>query len=166
MTLTAVAVTSLASCSDDDDNNTPNGPYVPQACLEKFAQQYPDAKNVKWEIKAPYFVAEFHSNNNLEETESWYKADGTWAMSETDYGADLFMIPTAVNLAFNQTEYAQWPIDDIKYYQYPAGNSDFYLIEVKDTDPKPDMQLYFKPDGTLIKTTPDSGADITPDTVI
>lgn len=159
------------ACGDNDDDNTPQKPSdpavagIPQVCQDAFAQRYPKAQRVKWEIKKPYYVADFADVNGTVDTEAWFKADGTWAMSEADYGKDLFMIPTAVNLAFEKTEYRTWTISDISHYTYPDQTKEFYVIEVEKTG-SADTDLYFRADGTLFKTAPDTGTDITPDTAV
>ena len=86
-------------------------------------------------------------------------------MSENDCGKDLFLIPAAVNEGFNKTEYRTWTVDDIDFYEYPDNTRDFYVIEVEQAG-QSDTDLYFKPDGTLIKTVPNDNSEITPDTVI
>lgn len=154
---------TFVSCDDDDD--TPKIKDIPQTCLDSFKAKYPEATNVDWERKGNYYVADFHKNNNQVEVDAWFAANGTWVMSDNDYGKDLFMIPPVVNTSFNRTEYRDWTIDDIDYYEYPDATKDFYVIEVKKAG-QPDTELYFKPDGTLIKTVPSTNVDITPDTVI
>lgn len=162
--IAVLGLVTFAGCNDDDENLAPR-PNAPEAVLNAFNAKYPDAKDVKWETKGAYYVADFKTTASLVEIDAWYKADGTWAMTESDYGKDLFMVPTAINQAFNASQYATWTIDDISYYEYPDATKSFYLIEVEKVG-QTDMQLYFKPDGTSIKNVADNGVDITPDTVI
>ncbi len=155
---------TFVSCDDDDD--APKLKDIPQACLDSFKAKFPEAKNVDWERKGTYYVAEYDKFNNREvEVSAWFAPDGTWNMTDTDYGKDLFMLPTEINTAFNQSEYSSWTIDDIDLYEYPDTTKDFYLIEVEKAG-QTDMELYFKTDGTLIKAIPDTNTDITPDTQI
>lgn len=161
-------LTSFFACSDDDDDNKLPQVNIPEAVSNAFKTKYPgvDINTVKWETKGKYMVGDFKQVNNMEEVEAWFDATkGDWAMTETDYGKDIFLIPTEINLAFNKTEYAQWTIDDIKYYEYPDTTKNFYMIEVEKAGQQ-DMDLYFKPDGTSIKNVASTGVDITPDTVI
>lgn len=159
-----VALVSLQACGDDDDDNDyPIKPaQVEQKFIDAFRQKYPNAdmSKVKWEQKQNYTVAEFDRITNVE-TEVWFNSSAVWVMTEEDLGKDLFLIPTAVNTAFNNTAYATATIDDIKHYT--TDTLDYYIIEVDQT-PDADMQLYFLPDGTLKKIAPDTGAEIYPDT--
>ena len=84
-------------------------------------------------------------------------------MTETDYGKDLFYLPSVVEKSFSEGEYGTWIVDDIDFYE--RTDKDFYLIEVEKAGQR-DMDLYYSPDGVLIKAVPDSDVEITPDTVI
>ncbi len=157
-----LGLATVTGCSDDDSTPTPS---APEKCVQALKAKYPDASDVKWEKSGIYYVADFKKLNKTEEAEAWFTPEGVWSMTETDYGKNLFLLPTSVNDAFNKTEYAGSTIDDINFYEYPDTTKDFYLIEVERTGTS-DMGLYFKTDGTLIKTAPDSGIAITPETVI
>lgn len=164
LAMALVTLVSFQACSDDDDNNDyPTNPApVDQKFIDAFRQKYPNAdmSKVKWEQKQNYTVAEFDRIANVE-TEVWFNSSAVWVMTEEDLGKDLFLIPTAVNVAFNQTAYATATIDGIKHYT--TSTLDYYIIEVDQT-PAADMQLYFLADGTLKKTAPDTGSEIYPDT--
>lgn len=165
--LLLAAVTTMgfaSSCSDDDDNDIPSD-NIPEAVTKAFRQQYPDAKNVEWSQNGKYYVADFDEATRFTDIDAWYTAAGEWAMSENDYGKDLFLIPAAVNAGFNKTDYRTWTVDDIDYYEFPAATRDFYVIEVE-TAGQPDTDLYFRPDGTLVKAVTNDTSVITPDTVI
>lgn len=155
------------ACSDDDDDNDVQQSNVPTSVTDAFKAKYPDVdvKNVKWEQKSQYLVAEFKQVANQEDVEAWFTTDAQWKMTETDYHKDLFLIPTVINSAIRDAGYIDWTIDDIALYEYPESTSDFYLIEVEKTG-QPDTNLFFKTDGTLIKKITGSMAEITPDTVI
>lgn len=160
-----MGISNFTACSDDDDNTPPVNPNIPEAVANAFAQKYPDVNTsaVKWEKKGIYQVAEFKSG--LNEIEAWFSQTGEWKMTENDYGKDLFMVSTIINQAFIHSGYSTWTIDDISYYEYPDETKNFYLIEVEKAG-EPDTQLYFKPDGTTIKTATEANVNITPDTTI
>lgn len=163
--LLIAAVTTMgfaSSCSDDDDDDNLTATEIASIDLQK---RYPDVKNVEWSKKANYIIAEFTYLPKYPEVDAWYTTTGQWAMSENDCGKDLFLIPAAVNEGFNKTEYRTWTVDDIDFYEYPDNTRDFYVIEVEQAG-QSDTDLYFKPDGTLIKTVPNDNSEITPDTVI
>lgn len=157
----------LQSCSNDDDNNNPDSPAstaptVDQKYVDTFKEKFPtiDAGNVKWEQKQSYFVAEF-SRLPQTETDAWFNSNAQWVMTKDDLGKDLFLIPTAVNQAFNKYQFSANRIDDIEHYT--TESLDYYIIEVEQSGTA-DMQLYYKPDGTLIKSITDDGREIYPDT--
>lgn len=157
------AISIFTACDDDDSAN--NKIDVPEAVTNAFQAKYPDVavNSVEWAMKSGYYVAEYHTTANMREVEAWFATDGTWRMTETDNGKDLFLVPTAVSTAFSKSDYATWTIDDIDYYEYPDATKNFYLIEVEKAG-QPDTALYFAIDGSLLKTTPADNLTITPDT--
>ena len=68
---------SLHSCDNDDDDSI----AVPAALQEAFSSKYPNVKNLKWETKAGYYVADFYDGY---EASAWFTTDGNWHMTETD----------------------------------------------------------------------------------
>ncbi|MCM1312740.1 MAG: PepSY-like domain-containing protein [Bacteroides sp.] len=150
--LLAIALCSaltLGSCSDDDDNVS-----VPEAVQTAFTAKYPNANRVGWEIKSGFYVAEFHENAT--ETEVWFSKEGTWNMTETDYGRNISLIPATVKSAFESSEYSTWSIDDVSKYE--REDITFYLIEIESRGQK-DRHLFYGEDGTLIKDIAESGND-------
>lgn len=162
MLIAILGLVSLQACSDDDDKKSSD---VPASFTEALSQLYPNVKNVKWELKKNYRVAEFSENNGQVETEVWFDSDAKVAMTANDYGKNMFYIPAVVNAAFEATEYAKapWAVDDIDYYQRKADA--FYVIEVEAAN-KPDVSLFFDKEGVLIKSVEGNVAEITPDSVI
>lgn len=162
MIMAILGMVAIQACSDDDDKKSSD---VPASFTEAFSQLYPNVKNVKWELKKNYRVAEFSENNGQVETEVWFDSDAKVAMTANDYGKNLFYIPAVVNSAFEATEYAKapWTVDDIDYYQRKADA--FYVIEVEAAN-KQDVSLFFDKEGKLIKTVEGQVADITPDSVL
>ena len=148
----------LVAC--DDDDNHANVPSEFEAALK---QQYPDAKNVEWERKGKYRVAEFVIN--AVEYDIWYDQSAKCVMTELDYGKNVFLVPDyAVSAAFAQSEYGTWRIDDIKHYK--QLNNEFYVFEVEKQG-EPDMDVFYNTSGQQLKAIPsDSAPDIRPETVI
>lgn len=166
--LFTLGLTTFSACSDDDDDNvTPPVANVPEAVTNAFKTKYPDVNisQVKWEYKGNYIVAEYKTTANMKDVDAWFSKSGEWKMTETDFGKDLFLIPTELNVAFNKSDYALWTIDDISLYEYPDQTKDFYMFEVEKAGQQ-DMAVYFKTDGTLIKAAVDTDTEITPDTSI
>ncbi len=147
--ITGVMLTmSLAACSNDDNDSNR---VEPTAELETaLREKFPTARNVEWEHIGPYYIAEFDDNNH--EIEAWFDSSARWLMSEIDMGRSLLSVPTAVATAFAGGEYSTWQIDEIYYYQ--RLDRDFYVIEIKNPG-QADRELYYNPDGSLIKDVPD-----------
>ncbi|MCM1348172.1 MAG: hypothetical protein NC338_02060 [Firmicutes bacterium] len=161
---------SFVACDDDDDNDV-RPSQVPQTCLDAFQSMYPNVKNPEWERVGQYYTAEWKEGNGLRDVEAWFRttpdASGSWAMTQTDYGKDLFLVPTELNVAFNKTEYSTAVIDDIDLYEYPDSTRDIYVIEVTPRGERQDVLLVFRAsDCTYLKAVPDNDIDITPDTVL
>ena len=149
----------LPSCENDDDI-APSA--VPEATRSAFEARFPNVNNAHWGAKRNYHVAEFY--NNGREVEAWFTTDSEWRMTETDLGINLSLLPAAVQEAFAASQYASWAIDDIDQYERTDGT--FYLIDVE-TRGQRDHDLFFAPDGTLIKAVEDGKTgDILPTTVL
>lgn len=165
-------------CSDDDNDN--DGPRIPvpiagmsQAVLNQFNAQYPNAAGTRWSkdsigVNDMYYVAEFIQANY--ENDAWYTPSGTWAMTETDYEKNMFMIPAIVNTEFEKTEYAMgWTIDDIDFYDYPDNGRDVYIIEVEKAG-QPDTDVYIHQVSTteakVVKVANHQNLNVRPTTVL
>lgn len=161
--LAAIAVMMPSCDSDDDDKDTYITNKVDAAFNNALKEQFPDAQNVKWEKKNEYRVAEF--TNAGMEYDVWFDKTTAWAMTETDYGKDIFLVPdNAVSAAFPLGEYGSWTIDDITHYR--RSDTEFYVFEVEKVG-QADMDLFYALDGTLIKAIPsDTAPDILPTTPI
>lgn len=158
------SVTSLSSCSKDDENSEPSDGQVPTAVAQSFKSMFPNAQNVEWEKNGSYYIAEFNKIVS-EDYDVWFKAsDASWAMTQIDYGKNLFMIPASLNASFEQTEYATWTIDNISLYERPDAS--FYIFEVEKTG-NPDMAVIYTKAGQYVNAVAESVlGDITPTTVI
>lgn len=157
-----VALTGFSSCGDDSDDRDVNHSDVPAAYTEALKAKYPEAVNVRWEKTTEYYIAEF--SKPQQEYDVWFGPGAKWAMTEVDYGHNLFFIPAVVNSAFANSEYGKdHTIEDVAMYE--RTDRTFYLIEVEPMSGGSDTYLYYAPDGTLIKTT-SQDMDITPDTVL
>ena len=159
MLIAVMGMFAMSACGDDDDDVKPGN--LPAGVENAMKVQFPNAQNVKWEKKGAYVVADFIDARS--EKEAWFTNDAKLAMTETDYGKDLFYLPSVVEKSFSEGEYGTWIVDDIDFYE--RTDKDFYLIEVEKAGQR-EMDLYFSPDGVLIKAVPDSDVEITPDTVI
>ncbi len=151
----AIGFVSLQSCDDDDDFKVGVSESIEQA-LDKM---YPGVTKVDWEKKYNHYVADFYFNGV--EVDVWFSGDATWKMTETDVRG-VEGLPEAVRVAFEGSNYSTWRVDDIDKYERPDGT--FYLIEIEKKGEK-DRNLYYNPDGTIIKDVEDApNDDIRPDT--
>lgn len=167
----AIALLALPFVACDDDDDDVNLSAVPQTVKEAFDSKYPNATDVSWEHKGGYYTAEWKETNGMRDVEAWFRnnqqVSDSWAMTETDFGKNTFLIPSELNLAFNQTEYATATIDDIDLYEYPDASKNVYIFEVTPTGQRSDVLVVFKAsDYTFVKAVPDTDVDITPDTTI
>ena len=138
----AVSGVAFASCEKDDNIRVDRG------IEDAFRDRYPDATRAEWEFRQGYYVADFRQN--LIETQAWYTPQGIWHMTETDVRyADL---PQAVKGAFERSEFAGWRIDDIDMLEYPDRET-VYIVEIEQA--KAEYDLYFTPDGVLVKAVPE-----------
>lgn len=152
-----VGMLFMNSCDDNDDDDI-RVSDVPQAVMTTFENMFANVSNVEWDKNRGYYVAEFWYSNAI--TEAWFDAKGDWCMTETDLGKSITILPEAVQTAFNASEYATWRVDDLDKYERPTDT--FYLIEVE-TNGQRNRNLYFAPDGRLVKNEVErDGDDVTP----
>ncbi len=143
------------SCDDDDDLTTQD---VPSAVQEAFGVDYSNVSRVEWEKEnGTYYVAEFTLDG--QEYEVWYTSDGTWVMTEIDYGRNLSLLPEEVQDGYAATTYAEenWTVDDIDEIQRPDYET-IYKIEVEKNG-QLDHDLYFDLSGTLYRDVEDQDDD-------
>ena len=155
--LAVCGVVLFSACNDDDDDILVSD--VPAVVFNAFQAKYPNIMP-EWERKQGFYVADFFQEGM--ETEVWISEKGEWAMTEMDLGMNLSLLPQPVLNAFQASEYATWRVDDLDKYE--RTDRTFYLIEVE-TNGQADRDLYYNPDGTLIKDVVDKdNDDITPNT--
>lgn len=149
----------MTSCSNDDDDIPVSD--VPNVVLNSFETNFPNASRAEWEKKQGYIVADFWQDGM--ETHVWYNPNGDWLMTEYDLGVNVSALPQAVQSAFQSGQYGTWRVDDIDKYERP--NDTFYLIEIE-TKGERDRDLYYAPDGTLLKDEVDrENNEVTPSMV-
>jgi len=130
------------SCSDDM--------YTPDAAVKAtFKSMFPKAIFVDWEMEAGYVNAEFTHDGTRKD--AWFETNGSWLMTETDIRSSD--IPAAIKNALNQSEYADWRIDDADYLEF-ADADPMYVLDMEKGENEVD--LYFAADGTLKETKKDS----------
>ena len=100
---------AFQSCSDDDDDDRGQ---VPEEFVTALKNKFPEATGVKWEHKSDYRVAEF--KKDLTEIDVWFNPKAEWAMTDTDYGKNLFLLPAEIGKAFAESQFADWTVDDIE----------------------------------------------------
>ncbi len=163
LTIAAMAVVMPSCSNDDDDDDHYVTNKVDAAFNSALKDMFPDAQNVKWERKNEYRVAEFDKNGVGYDV--WFDKTTAWAMTESDYGKDFFLVPdNAVTGAFSRGEYGTWTVDDITAYKQKA--SEFYVFEVEKAG-QADMDVFYTADGTFIKAVPsDTAPDILPTTAV
>lgn len=150
--LTAIGASAIAfsAVSCETDRHAGNW-MVSEAAVRSFDEMYPGAKDIEWEIKGKYAVADFRYTSRGEDKTAWFlNEDGSWGMTETDITYD--QLPQAVRTSFESGEYASWRIDDIDMLER-AGVEDIYVIEVEGRSEtgETEADLYYSADGTLVK---------------
>lgn len=161
-TLLSIATATLlvVGCEQPNDSHQTIGEVSPQV-LEAFATRFPGAQNVSWTVKEGYAVATFswsdpQASTSTSACSAWFdNQGGSWSMTEAEipYSA----LPQAVKQAFESSEYATWHIDNKVDVLMRSGEvePEIYVIEVEQAGSEVD--LYYSPDGVLVKTLADAG---------
>lgn len=152
----AVSTCLATGCSDDEDGRPPVTNPVSAEVQASFAEQFPGARDVEWEVRGTYAVADFSYADSLSggwvSSTVWYnQTDGTWLMSEYDLRFER--LPEAVKTAFQQSEYAGWHVDDVDLIRRD-GVTLLYVVEVEQGGQE--MDLYYAEDGVLVKALADT----------
>lgn len=132
-------------CNDDDNNHHSGNKIIDDA----FAIKYPKATHIDWEKKGNYSVVDFRYNNK--ELEAWFDQNGIWHMTETDLAFNS--LPETVISSFSSSEYKSWSIDDVDMVERKDMET-IYVLEIEQN--KQEYDLYYSPDGVLIKVIPDN----------
>lgn len=153
---------TLSSCNNEDQPGIlPGNGNVPEAILEQFKKQFPDAKNVTWENQADgYYTASFTTDDNPQShNTAWFNGHGHWDM--TNYEIPFTTVPQAVKEAFEASDYGQsgsgWRVDDEVDVLERNGNETLYVIEVqkRENGKETEIDLYFTASGILVKELAD-----------
>lgn len=152
----AVSTCIATGCSDDEDGRPPVTNPVSAEVQASFAEQFPGARDVEWEVRGTYAVADFSyvdsQSGGWVSSTAWYsQTDGTWLMSEYDLRFER--LPEAVKTAFQQSEYAGWHVDDVDLIRRD-GVTLLYVVEVEQGGQE--MDLYYAEDGVLVKALADT----------
>ena len=152
----AVSTCIATGCSDDEDGRPPVTNPVSAEVQASFAEQFPGARDVEWEVRGTYAVADFSyadsQSGDWVSSTAWYsQTDGTWLMSEYDLRFER--LPEAVKTAFQQSEYAGWHVDDVDLIRRD-GVTLLYVVEVEQGGQE--MALYYAEDGVLVKALADT----------
>lgn len=132
----------MTSC-DDDDNYSPD-----LVITDAFHQMYPGATHIEWERKGEYYVVEFRHDGK--EKDSWFDANGTWLLTETDI--PVSQLPQVIKDNIATTEYRDWRIEDVDYIERKDMDP-VYVVEMERGDT--DIDLVYSEEGVLLKVVND-----------
>lgn len=154
--IAAVAMTIMQSC-EKSDNSLGQEP-VSEKAKQALEAKYPGASNIVWQNKNGYVVATFSTSEvravSSAQLDAWFDNAGSWYMTETDIRFD--QLPDAVKTAHGAGSYATWQVDDVDKIER-SGTETVYVIEVKLSGKE--MDLYYSPDGVLVKEMADVDDD-------
>lgn len=149
--LAALSLCLFQSCDNDDNEPVPG--YVSVEAKTAFEQKFPSAKDAEWKTRHDYLVVEFKQDKV--EKEAWFDNSGAWYMTETDI--PFAKLPDGVKTAFQQGKYSTWKVEDVDMIERWEAET-VYVLEVEQGDSEVD--LYYSPDGILVKTVLDTeGSD-------
>lgn len=116
----------------------------PATALAHLKQHYPKAEVKEWRQGAKNFRAEFKRKG--ETYKATYTAEGVWVRTEHNIKKDE--LPKAVHRALIVGKYSGWKIDDAEEHTTPEHAK---LFKLKVQTEKQNAELFFLPDGTLLK---------------
>ncbi len=152
------AIIMFSACSKDDSGKS----EVISVAEANLLAKYPNAQNITWATKGNYNIATFTTPVTKQGTvvnhSAWFNKSGDWNMTETD--VEYTELPAPIKTAFEASVYASWKIDDIDYINRP-GMGEVFIIEVEgmESGAEVEIDLYYSPDGVLIKALYDTDED-------
>ena len=148
----AFAALTFSGCSDDDNSDVPENTHlVSKEVQAAFNAKYPQAKDVEWELKGDYAVADFYWDGG--EHSAWFNPlSAAWYMTETDVRYEN--LPEPVLAAHKAGKYADWRVDDVDKLTR-EGMETLYVIEVEKGESE--LDLFYSSTGILVKTVVDTG---------
>lgn len=151
--LLAGAMFGIQSCEKNDNSDN-----ISRQAQEALAAKYPSASDIHWQIKRGYSVADFRYGSSAEECTAWFDNAGKWYMTKTEIRFEA--LPEAVKTAFGSSEYATWRVEDVDKLER-SGVETVYVIEVEkhENGAETEIDLYYSPDGVLVKTVVDADDD-------
>ena len=167
-TLAAGLMFSLAAC-EQNESDLPAGELVSEQAKASLASKYPGAVNVRWTSKGGYVVADFSlpaglasraAENVSNDLAAWFDNGGAWYMTETDI--PFTALPEAVRTAFAESGYgsAPWNVDEVDKLEREGVETVYVIQVVKNGDGvRTEVDLYYSPDGVLVKQVMDAGSD-------
>ena len=120
--IAALALTVLGVCTVFAQDIDPNN--VPEKLKQNFEQNYPQANDVEWEMDGQSYKVEF--DNNKQEHEIWYTADGNTTKTEVEITeADL---PNAITSVIT-SKYAGYKVESVE--KTTVNGSSTYDVELE-----------------------------------
>ncbi len=117
------AVLSLSSFRGHDRDDLRHD-QVPATVMQTFERMYPGVR-AQWEKDDHQYKAEFRKGRN--ETEAWFKKNGTWTRTETDVNPQDLPAPVK---EYVRSKYPNSRIDDADLIEKPNKGS-YYELEIE-----------------------------------
>lgn len=119
---------------------------VPEAVKQAFAQKFPAAQQVEWEMEnAHEYEAEFELNSK--KMSANFMEDGTWVGAETEM--ELDDLPQAVKDGI-EAGFPGFEVEEVELSEKPNGLI-AYEIELENEKEDIELKAVFSSDGKLIK---------------
>lgn len=133
---------------------------LPAKVEATFNKMYPKATQVEWEQIGCYYAADFMMDN--QEIDVWINDNGEWAMTTLDVES-LEKIPAPAAEAFMKSIMASMRLRDVRIATFP-NHPTVILLEVEGYNSDEEFQLFYSPEGKLLKTlnVSETGGEIYP----
>lgn len=141
LTLWVALVFFFSGCKDDDQER---GIIPVEQVSRAFAEKYPDARNIVFEIEGKYYVADFTDEGYS--VVAWLTDQGRWMMEKIRY--PFGRLPEKVTTAFLEGDYDDWEIEAC-YEINRADMGTVYRIETQKGERE--KNFYYSSLGNLIR---------------
>lgn len=127
----------LIKAVPDDDNDSENylPTTMPEAVSADVAKRFPDGRIIETDMER--FGYEVDIIDGRRHYELKYDLQGAWLSTECEVA--ISEVPEVVRQALAGSDYGSWEIEDIDFFQTPAG--DYYAFELEQGDNEVELKI-------------------------
>ena len=138
-----VLIRAVVDADDNDDRDDLLPSELPAAALEFIAGHFTDPRII--EVERERDVLEVEIIEGRKHREVCFDSNGNWLSTRTELQRQE--VPAEVLAALDNSQYADWRVDDIDHFETPAD--EWYRFELEEPQSDREVELRIRPDGGI-----------------